>query len=105
MDEERASLVLGLPVQLPASALGLHQFLSTLGDSGVSAASELMNRSDDLSPCSLQPSSVSLDEAGSSIARALFISTDSIAFSCSASYSVHGILSDLSEVSISSKDV
>ena len=104
MDEERARLVLGLPVQLPASALGLHQVLSTLGDSGVSAASELMNRSDALSACSLQPSSVSLAEARSSIARALFISTDSIAFSCAASYSIHGILANLSEVSTSTKD-
>ena len=104
MDEDRARLVLGLPVQLPASALGLHQVLSTLGDSGVSAASELMNRSDALSACSLQPSSVSLAEARSSIARALFISTDSIAFICSASYSVHSIISNLSEIAVSSKE-
>ena len=101
MDEESARLVFGLPVQLPASALGLHQLLSTLDASGITAAGELMTRSDALSACPLQPSSVSLDEARSSIARALFISTDSIAFSCSASYSIHRIFSNLSEISVS----
>ena len=82
MDRAHARFVLGLPEQpLPASALGLHQLLLTMGASGVSAAGELITRCDALNLCSLQPTTVSLEEATSSIARALFIGTDSIAFS------------------------
>ena len=99
MDEERARLTLGLPLQLPASALGLHQLLVSLGSScsGVATAGEFMSRSDALSFCSLQPSSVSLEEARSSIARALFLGTDSIAYSSSASHGVLLVLNTISD--------
>ena len=97
-DYAHARLVLGLPVQLPASAHGLHQLLLTMGPSGIAAAGEILTRSDALSSCSLQPLSVSLEEATSSIARALFLSTDSIAYSCSASHGVILVLSTISDV-------
>ena len=98
MDEARAKFVLGLSSQLPASAHGLHQLLLTMGASGVSAAGELISRCDALNSCSLQPLSVSLEEATSSIARALFIITDSISYSCSASHGLHLALNALSDV-------
>ena len=97
-DNAHARLVLGLPVQLPASAHGLHQLLLTMGPGGIAAAGEILTRSDALSLCSLQPLSVSLEEATSSIARALFLSTDSIAYSCSASHGIRLVLSTISDV-------
>ena len=96
MDESRARFVLGLTAQLPASALGLHQLLLTMGTSGIAAAGEILSRCDALNSCSLQPLSVSLEEATSSLARALFIITDSISCSCSAS---HGLLLALNAMS------
>ena len=101
MDETRAKFVLGLSSQLPASALGLHQLLLTMGASGVSAAGELTSRCDALNLCSLQPLSVSLEEATSSIARALFIITDSIAYSCSASHGLQLALNAISDAAAS----
>jgi hypothetical protein len=97
MDENRAKFVLGLSSQLPASAHGLHQLLLTMGASGVSAAGELIQRCDALNLCSLQPTTVSLEEATSSIARALFIGTDSIAFSSSASLGIYRVLNTFSD--------
>ena len=88
------------PVQLPASAHGLHQLLLTMGASGVSAAGELVTRSDALSSCSLQPLSVSLEEATSDIARALFISTDSITSSCLASHGLQLVLNTISDAAV-----
>ena len=98
MDENRAKFVLGLSAQLPASAHGFHQLLLTMGASGVSAAGEFISRCDALNSCSLQPLSVSLEEATSSIARALFIITDSICYSCSASHGLHLALNAISNV-------
>ena len=69
MDEASARFTFGLPVQLPASAHGLYQLLLTLGVSGVSAAEALVTRYDALASCSLQPTSVSLEEATSSIVK------------------------------------
>ena len=97
MDDSRARFLLGLPVQLPASAHGRHQLLLTMGASGVSAAGELTTRCDALHLCSLQPLSVSLEEATSGIARALFISTDSITYSCTASHGLLLVLNTLSD--------
>ena len=101
MDENRAKFVLGLSSQLPASAHGLHQLLLTMGASGVSAAGELIQRCDALDSCSLQPLSVSLEEATSSISRALFIITDSIAYSCSASHGLQLALNAISDAAAS----
>ena len=69
-----------------------------MGASGVSAAGELVTRSDALSSCSLQPLSVSLEEATSGIARALFISTDSTTYSCTASHGLQLVLNTISDV-------
>ena len=65
--------------------------------SGVSAADELVTRCDALSSCSLQPLSVSLEEATSGIARALFIITDSISYCCSANHGLHLVLNTISD--------
>ena len=75
MDDEYARLILGHPTQLPAFAPFLHSFLVSHVASSQSAAGELLSRSDAMGSCLLQSPTITLDEARSGLARAIYCYT------------------------------
>lgn len=93
-------LVLGSPSLLPSSALPLHALLaSSFGPTGVLAAAEILSRSDDLLSCKLQSLTISETEARSSLARAMYISVDSITYMASSARAVDNCFAALPKVS------